>query len=422
MLEKFKTVLLTFLVVLSLIQSYYLGFNKPQPNPINEPEYVRSEMMGKSLTMNELLMPKDIVLHFGENQHTILYPEEYFTQLILETLQDVEMDSIRPMSIFALDQDALRRERMGMEVRFHVPVSPGMLQDVIRIRNDALPTGREVRFDTIWFLKDANEAIRVYLISEQGAYEVENVDMTVRQLERSVTFGEYRVRYETDDGKVYRPVESIQVGHRVKLPYTQYTSEQLRNSLFMDPGISRSIMQLNNTEIITDGKRGLEIDHTQHWMRYSDPVPPADAEPDVEMNLNSALQFVNENGGWNGEYKLLGLPEGFAQDFRFIQYFESLPIIPTNKAKFGVIEVTMSNGLATGYERSIINPDWSKVERSTAKLPGGEALARMLSEYALAAYIVDLFPAYEAIISETSIVLEPRWAAELTDGRLEFIR
>jgi regulatory protein YycH of two-component signal transduction system YycFG len=422
MLEKFKTVLLTFLVVLSLVQTYYIGFNKPKPKPINVPEYVRSEMMGKSLTMGDLLKPKDIVLHFGGDQHTVLYPQDYFTTLIMDTLRDVEMDSIRPISIYALNQNALRRERMGMEVRFHVPVSPGMVQDVIRIRNDALPTGREVRFDTIWFVRDVNEVIRVYLLADDSVYAVENVDMTVRQLERSVTFGEYRVRYETEDGKLYRPTQAIRIAPRVEVPYTQYTSEQLRNSLFMDPGISRSIMQLNNTEIITDGKRGLEIDHTRHWMRYSDPVPPADTEPAVETNLSSALQFVNENGGWNGEYKLYALPESFAQEFRFIQYFESLPIVPTDQAKFGMIEVTMSSGLATGYERSIINPDWDRVSRSAASLPGGDSLKRMLSQYALADFIVDLFPAYEPVIGETSIVLEPRWAVRLTDGRLDLLR
>ena len=421
MREKIKSVLLAVLVALSLFQSFMLAYNKPDPNPINDQDYVKSEMMGETLTMEDLLTPKDIVLHFGNSQHTVLYPGEYFFTLIMDNLESVELSEIQRMNPTKASLLNMRQEHPGMEVRFHVPVTPGMIRNTATIHHGLFELPQNLRFDTIWLMKDKDETVRAFLVSDEEVYMAANVTMSARDLERNVTFGQFRVKYTTDDGILYIPAEDISVAHRARFPYTTYTSEQLRNNLFVDPGISRSIIQRDNTEIITDGKRGLEIDHTSHWMNYSDPAAPADEEMDVESNLNSALQFVNENGGWNGDYLLYRLPEGFNQEYRFILYFEAAPILPTNPSRFGYIQVTMSNGLATGYERSIINPDWDKVERTTASLPGGEVLSQKLQSYGDRSLIRDLFPAYEAVIREDIIELVPKWAVERTDGYFDFL-
>jgi regulatory protein YycH of two-component signal transduction system YycFG len=271
-------------------------------------------------------------------------------------------------------------------------------------------------------MRNADAEVLAYLLSEDEAYVVENVELTLKQLEKHITFGQYRAPYSTADGEIYKPLEAVNVGHRVKLPYTQYTSEQLRNSLFVDPGRSRSILQRDNTETITDGKRGLEIDHTHFWMKYSDPVAPTDEDMDVDSNLSSALQFVNQNGGWSGTYRLESVPESFVQAYRFMQYFESLPIIPTEAVQLGYIQVTMTGGLATSYERSLLNPEWDRVERTSTELPGGAVLDLMLSQYPRRSMIADLFPAYEAVITEDHLELVPRWAVHLTSGAYDFLK
>jgi regulatory protein YycH of two-component signal transduction system YycFG len=422
MIEKLKTVLLSLLVVLSLIQSYLLAYNKPDPNPINQPEYVRSELTGKSLSIEDLTRPKDIVLHFGEDKHTILYPEEYFFTLVMGDLKKVELSSVKKVFGVGLNQERMRKDQLGLEVRFHVPILPSMVRQLFEIEDGSAAETPSVRFDRIWFTKSPNDELHAYLLSDTEVYEVENVDLTVKDLEKNITFGQYRAMYKTENGIFYTPLEAINIGHRVKLPYTQYTSEQLRNSLFVDPGRSRSILQRDNTETITDGKRGLEINHSNFWIKYSDPVAPTGEVMDVDSNLSSALQFVNQNGGWSGIYMLHRVPESFSQSFRFIQYFESLPIIPTESAKLGYIQVTMTGGVATSYERSLINPEWGRVERSLYQLPGGETLERMLEQYRQRAAIINLFPAYEAIIYQDNLELVPRWAVELPGGAYEFLK
>lgn len=425
MMGKFKTILLTLLVALSLVQSYLLAYNKPNPNPLNQPEYVRSDLNGDSLAMTDLIRPKDMVLHFGEDQHTLLYPEEYFFTLIMDDLKDVELSMIHSVERRILNLAKLRREQLGLEVRFHAPVLDNMTRDMFRVQDGAPVDAPPIRFDTLWILQEPDESLRAYLLSDEQVYIADSVDISLSELEKLITFGQYRPLYTIMDGNFYMPQESINVGHQVRLKFTEYTSEQLRNSLFVDPGSSRSIMQRDNNEIIEiimDGKRGLVIDHTQHWMSYSDPVAPTEVENDVDSNLSSALQFVNQNGGWNGAYMLNRLPVGFEQSYRFMQYFETLPIIPSEGSMLGYIQVTMTDGIATGYERSLINPEWDRVERSIAQLPGGQTLEQMLENYPRRTMVVDLFPAYQPTIDEDTVQLIPRWAVALSNGTYEFLK
>lgn len=420
MREKIKTAILALLVASSLLQSYMLVYNRPNLLPANPTEYVKADLKGEQKDIGQLIFPQDIVIHFGEEKHTMLYPNDTFYSMILERMREKPLYSVRELQLQNSEVERMRQETRGLEIRFKTGIPLSVLEDKLQLGSEALP--EQTRIKTFWLTAvPAEEKVNLLLLTDSGIYLAERFELSLKELNQFIQFGEHlHPPFRLLRGEIYIPDQPLKVAPIVRLDYELYTSEQLRNSLFVDPGISRSILQQDGTEIITDGKRGLHIDHKQNWINYSDPVAPMDSESDLEMHLSSAVQFINQHGGWNGKYVLSRLPMGYVQQIRFLQYYESLPIIATNEVQYGTIQVTMRRRMATGYERSLINIDPSSAEKTPYELHGGATLEAKLNRIGLDR-IVSVFPAYEPRITEDYIELVPRWAVEYAGERYEFV-
>lgn len=420
MKEKLKTLILAVLVVTSLLQSYMLAYNRPNLLPANPTEYIKADLKGEQKDIDQLLFPQDIVIHFGEERHTMLYPNDTFYTMILERISDKQLYTVREARLHYTELERLRQETKGIEIRYKTGIPYSILQKKLNLEAEIFAEG--TRIETFWFTASTTEEkVNLLILTNNGIYQADRVELSVKELDQFVQFGEHlHPAFKLLSGELYIPEESLKVAPRVRLSYELYTSEQLRNSLFVDPSISRSILQQDGTEIITDGKRGLHIDHRLNWINYSDPVAPMDSESDIETDLYSAVQFVNQHGGWNGKYMLSRLPTGFVQQIRFLQFYESLPIIAKPSAQYGYIQVTMRRRMATGYERSLINIESASAVKTAYELYGGVELEEKLQQLGLER-IVSVFPAYEPFISEEYIELIPRWAVEFPGERYEFV-
>lgn len=422
MIDKLKTGVLSFLVALSLFQTYLLAYNKPDILPVNPAEYIQTDLKGTTLELAQLVFPKDIVVHLGEGKHTLLYPEHLFYDKMMESISEKLFIEMRSVYEFNINTEKMRNAEIGLEFRFHTGLPFSSLQEMFLFEPtmDIL----DAKIDRIWISNTpGEEAVRALLFTENGMFRAEAVDFSAKELLHLVSFAEYLHEvqpYHTDNGNIYlpdTPVEAV----AMRFKYTVYTSEQLRNSLFVDPGISRSIMQQNGEEIIMDGKRGLQINHNEFWMNYFDPAAPVATEESLEMHLQAAIQFVNQHGGWNGTYALVEIPRETTNAFRFLQYLNSFPIVSTNQLRFGTIQVAMKQGVATGYERSLLLLERQSVDKQIVTLPGGDELKQMLRRYDPEA-LISVFPAYAPTIGDEGLLLTPRWAVELQDGHYELLR
>jgi regulatory protein YycH of two-component signal transduction system YycFG len=315
----------------------------------------------------------------------------------------------------------MKDERTGIEIRFRTLVPSSVLAD--RLNLDTAPE-EPLWLSRIWLFAETNSGVgrvRALFETEFGWREAGRLDISLPELTQYVNFGKYvHPPFSRIAADIYVPAEPLELSPAVKMRYTEYTPDQLRNSLFVNPGTSRSILQQDGMEIITDGKRGLQIDHRLKWMAYSDPAAPVEEPADLAVQLDSAVQFVNQHGGWNGRYLLDRLPKGTDTAFRFIQYYDSLPIYPQVGQQYGNIQVTMKQGTAVGYERSLIQPDERSVEITPYTLPGGERLMSRLSDVDLAS-VRSIHPVYKARITDDWIELTPAWAVEHGDGKVEIL-
>ncbi len=421
-METFKSYLLVFLISTSLFLSYQLAYSKPNIDPIIEPEYIETELIGEQLDLIDMIHPQHILLHTKEQRYTILQPDTSFYNMIYSKLKQRTFDGLREVNSADINWGQMKKEVDGIEINFGDGVPLTMLKSVIQIQGDMFFNSDYI--NRIWMMiTDNREEIRTFLFSASGliVYESTRVDLTVRDIEQFIRFGELLTSYQLMNDRFYVPNTPLDL-IEYRLEYNKYVPEQLKKSLFVDPSISHKLLDREGTEIITDGRRGITIYSEEEWISYSDSVTSVEFGNDVRENLLSAVQFVNRHGGWSGNYMVSHIPANRNQSFVFRQYFDSLPIISPVDQKFGYIKLVLQRGTVSSYERSLIHYDHQQeISRRLVSLPGGEELQSMLMNHEQVDRINSLQPVYLPIIKEDYLKLSPRWMIELTDGTYEFL-
>ncbi|WP_159888080.1 YycH family regulatory protein [Paenibacillus puerhi] len=428
MMEKLKTVALTLLVLLSLLQSYLLSYSYPQPEqPAMEAEYVKTEMFGSQASLDDMLFPDQLVVHLGNQQHTVLYPLDRQYTEIMNTVKQRNMDGLRKNSAVALgiDWDEVRAKRPGLEVRFRDGLPLQVLKRIIQLKED-VPMENDV-ITRIWIFAQTDNEVRTILFTDTAnvVYEVTKADYTTKDIEeRFVGAVGTHIPYKLFQSDIYIPQKPFPM-NAYTMGYSQLTVDQLKRTFFVDPALTRNLTERDGSEIYTDSKRGLQLKNGQHWMTYSDPVAPAtDTRIDYLGGLLTAVSFINQHGGWNGTYGVQRVPERFlpgSQAYVFRQYYGSFPVINPRDENIGFMKVTLQKDIVSGYERSTVSLDSRNLSRQDALLAGGEVLDALLQPYKDKSQIVSLFPAYRPVISEKTFELMPMWAVELYNGEYEFL-
>ncbi|NOU94732.1 hypothetical protein GC093_16110 [Paenibacillus sp. LMG 31456] len=431
MIEKLKSVILVLLVGLSLLQSYYLSYSSPKFDPLVQEEYVKTEPIGSQAVLEDLLFPDQVVLHLGNQQHTLLYPDTDPYKRVVENVRQRSLEGFRKTTpaVLGLNWDEIRNKQQGIEVRFRDGIPINVLQRVMQLKGE-LPPENDV-ITRIWiFTKDSKDDVRTLLFTDTSStmYEVVKSDISAKDIERFVSLEgilpkEEIVPYKLAGDDYYLPLKPVAFPV-VKIPFTQYTVDQLKRSFFVDPAITRKLSERDGSEIYTDTKRGLKLRNDQRWMTYTDPIAPVDSKEDLRDNLLSAVQFVNQHGGWNGKYSVYKVPQKLLpsnQAFVFRQYYKSLPIMNQRSDNIGFIKIVMQKGIVASYERSMIIPDLLKSSSKELTLSSGEILDAKLNQYSKKSSIISVFPGYRPMIGEQTMELVPVWTVELRDGTYEFL-
>ncbi|WP_150272673.1 YycH family regulatory protein [Paenibacillus tepidiphilus] len=418
MKEKIKSWLLALLVFGSLVESYYLIYRLPGSDSavMSESLYVKTDNMGPKQNVENLLYPERMVIHMGGDRHTLFYPGSAFYDLILNRIKGRGFESFQRRSVQDFDWNKIRRENSGIELSFGEGIPVTLLQRVMQLSPDSLFEGESI--NRIWIYNGKNDSkAHAVFFSTRGdiVYEAAKADLTVQDVQQHVDFGQNLTPYSVVNNNYYIPEIPLQL-LEVELPIGMYTIEQMQSNLFFDAGSTRYIPEKDGSKIYTDSKRSLQVDE-QNWMNYSDPAALPAGESTPATDALEAVDFVNEHGGWNGEYRLATAEED-RQDrsVAFQQYYGSYPIMSEPGLRYGVIHLELQQGTVSSYERSLIYMEEDKAVKTIVELPGGEELRTKISELKLALPIKDLTPAYLPGQKEDRLHLVPVWQITLSDG------
>lgn len=426
MMERFKSLALTVLILASLLQSYLLAYSSPKYEPVPQNDYVQTELLGKQTELNGLLFPDQIIIHLGNQQHSVLYPNSYNYNTLLDNIKQRTLEGLRKTTMYLanVNWEDVREKHQGVEIRFRNGIPMHVLQNLLQMKGE-IPQENDA-ITRVWiFANDNKEEVRTFLFTDtlSVGYEVVKADFTSKDIENYIAYADRMKLHKSYNGDYYLPLAAIKVtGYTLK--YTQFTAEQWKRSLFVDPGITRNLKERDGSEIYTDGKRGLQINKDEQWMNYSDPVAPIESKNDIKDNLLAGVQFVNQHGGWDGAYMLARTPlrQAFSdQTFVFRQYYDSFPILNGQSEGLGMIKLNVTKGIVSGYERSLIMLDETSVVRNEGILPGAAEVEERLKTYQRRSSIVSMFAAYKPKIKEQTVDLTPVWAIELRDGTFDFM-
>ncbi|WP_138494349.1 YycH family regulatory protein [Paenibacillus pinistramenti] len=425
MKETLKSAALALLIAASLVQSYFLIYRLPGTNPVvkTENDYVATENMGDELDVSRVIFPKQLVVHLGGNKHTVFYPDSTFYNLIFSRLQARQFDGFQRDVAQSRDWSKIRSEDEGIELEFGTGVPVSLLQKIMQIAPDPLFESESI--DRIFLYSAAGEdKVHVFFFSVQGdvVYEAAKADLTVQDLKQHVDFGRTWMPYTLVDNTYYVPEEPLEMVEGT-LGTGQYTVEQMQRSLFFDPSITRNIREKDGSEIYTDSKRSLQVRQNQNWINYTDPAVPAAGEDNLGKNGLSAVDFVNQHGGFSGTYRMeLGEETDGKQTVQFQQYYSSFPIIDVPEFHYGVMKLEMQQGTTTVYERSLIYLKTDNQSKKMVQLPYGQALKDKIAAAAGGGTIKELYPGYRPSLGESGMTLTPVWVLEMEDGTVQVLK
>ncbi|WP_054025732.1 YycH family regulatory protein [Bacillus sp. FJAT-28004] len=426
MKEKIKTTTLILLVVLSLLQSYLLAYSMPGLGATvrSDQDYVNAEPIGKATSVESVIFPEALVIHLGGNKHTIIYPGTQFYDMILnQRIQGREFKGFQRSPSDVLNWEEIRRNDIGIELRFDNGIPVELLQKLLKLEGDLLFLNETI--DRIWIFKTTGtEEIRTFFFSADGemVYESVRADLTVRDVQDYVGFGQFQPKYSMTSDGLYIPLAPIQSTEMV-FPYETYSPDLMKRSLFFDPSTTRAIEDRGGSQIYTDGKRGLQVEQNGKWISYTDPSAPQITENLLSDNVYASVDFVNWHGGWDGTHRFVNaMPGGEGKDIRFKQYIEQYPVMDTKPFHYGYMKLRLQQGVVTEYSRSLITLGQRSESRSVRWLSGGEELEQTLSNYDRRSEVTALFPALQATpIDEGRLRFIPVWAVRLKDGTEEIL-
>ncbi|WP_219834652.1 YycH family regulatory protein [Paenibacillus sp. R14(2021)] len=423
MMDKMKTWVLTALVMMSLIQSYLLAYSMPGLGVTTSPQqgYVKAEPIGDEEKVENVIFPEDMVLHLGKEKHTVLYPASNFYNLIFGKIKSREFKGFQRSIASIVDWDEIRDRDQGLELRFGSGVPVELLSKVLKLEGDSLFMNDVV--NRIWIYKSSDrDEVRTYFFSSDNVsvYESVKADLTAQDVQMYVGYGEYQVNYKRVSPDIYLPEGPVETMSSI-VGYDSYTPEQMQSYLFFDPGVTRAISDRNGSQIYTDGKRGLQVEQNGRWISYTNPASVQGQDDSESQNVYTAVQFVNQHGGWDGMHRFehAGILED-PQVLRFQQYYGSYPIIPMNPFLFGNMKLRLQQGTVSEYERSMLTLKKKPDQRTVEWLPGGAMLANAYAHYARRTEVKAVYPALLAMPGkDKTLQLHPIWAVRLSDDSEE---
>lgn len=419
MKEKLKSILLVLLVASSLVESYYLMYRLPGADSIikTATNYIKTDDMGPESNVESLIYPDKMVIHMGEDKHTIFYPNSTFYNLIFSLLEGRSFDSFERRSIENIDLAEIRSKNPGIELTFGSGVPVTLLQRVMQIQPDSLFQAEQIDRILIYNVNNESKAHALFFSTEGGVvYEAGKADLTVQDIQQHVNFGLTWTPYTSQDGTYYIPETEVEMVEGT-VGVGVYTTEQMQRSLFFDPSITRNIREKDGSEIYTDSKRSLQVRQEQKWMNYTDPAALPAGESNVDKEVLAAVDFVNQHGGWNGDYRLSLAGGGLDKNkVIFQQYYGTYPILEKPQFQYGAIKLDLNQGTVSAYERSLIYIKLEEQNKQMKMLSGGDDLKAKLKVVSEQSAIVDLYPAYLPTRTEENLRLTPVWAVKLRSG------
>jgi regulatory protein YycH of two-component signal transduction system YycFG len=417
MIERIKSVLLIFLVVLSLYLTYQLWYGKHPAELIVEDIYEQIEVE-RPRQLEQIISPSQIAV-FEEEMFYLLRENESAYEVLWDELSVLLQNSDPD-----LDQEgsSLPPEKEPCYTYYFDPLLP--VGEETPWLNSALPmliNKIEIHCfeESLWLSITEDSEEEIYLIIKEGPYEqfmetVSSINLSSKLAQVFIT--ESLVTDLT--GRQIRVVRPIYLSQEpVYLDDLAVRTEQLDRELllktfFVDYSLARIIEERDGGVIYTDGDKGLRLTYT--GLLFSNPqIENGQSTFSYNTALLAGGNYLSYHGGWPvglrlEEVKMIRRARTSYYSTEWLMYHEGLPLF-TNQATRAIFN---DLGLVS-YTRSVFNvvSTTDSSEKFFPAAPWTEALISALN------YFEERFPGFNAELSLEAMSLGYAIAGSATSMR-----
>ncbi len=376
MIEKFKSGLLAFLVLTSLIFSYTLWYGAP-PYEFSKPITSERIHFSNPRSLSELIMPYRVVFSQEEGLYHVFAPGQELYQTAVSIFRSTLLTAgLEPAT---REEWLAAQEEAGLRLDFRYPYP---LKVVDRPEMPALNTTSyyiSLRGSDAWLMTLAGDCYRVNLTASR-------LDL-LRRFSDAQDLTVYRLADNSDlppevnatfIGDIFLPLQDI------SLPVRQWEQEtldleRLLRVFFIDMSLVRRIEEKDGAVIYTDGQKGVRV-YPAGAVEYT-MAGGRGGLLSGEQALSMAGEIIALYGGWTADL-FAWVPPGFdtpqsRHQLLFVPYVEGRPLI----SSVGGISLSVTERGAHSYFRNLVLPV-AELQGANTVIPASLAL-QLAIEYAV---------------------------------------
>jgi regulatory protein YycH of two-component signal transduction system YycFG len=411
--ETVKTWMLTLLVLLSVVLSFKLWYSIPVYEPVDSPSYVGEAVWGPGKTVAQVLQPVQIRVHLGDGRHTVVSPDSEMYRQLFELLRKADVSAFAPVSWSDALWESIVSKR-SVEYDYGMEVQAQYLVQTL-----SLPSGlfSSLKARTLYLFYDPEGNLRLLLKGDAAAYwsKVQLPEDLLQQTWNQASKQPMYAMYGKENQAFYLPMAGM------KIPSDTYernafNTSQLMSSFFVDPTLTRRIVERNGSVIVTDGSRGVQFSTAAKTVDYTNPGADGHlSEEETDHSLEKAIEFVNDHGGMSGTYRVSdgAKQKDITSSYLFQRYINGLPL----RDPYFSIRVKMRGNTVFELIRPIVYLG-SSVKREEVEILSGPRLLEALQKRGIqAAAIRDACLSYvPESVEKDRLRLRPVWWIERRDG------
>lgn len=309
-IEHIKSIILLFLVILSLILTFLIWTYTPNLQIIEESQ-VNQLMVGKQKKLYEVIKPyRILVRENGEWTGTVGSStiNDITEQMISWKGSELVFNEMN-LSNQQLNEFLRTDNRMTFFYSEEIPLK--VFQFIIPLTEDELPEATFDRLVIDWNDVSRN-SITIYFLSEQHR-TLYSTEMKIYEnyfnsavLQTLKDLKVYEEIERSNKLSLYVPSEEIELNQ-----YTYYIDEiqpdTFRDILFYDPAIVRKNVDSQDSLKYTDGMTLMTVDIKYRNLNYVNPSSESMIELPSSRLLMDSFEFINDHGGFTGDYRLISM-------------------------------------------------------------------------------------------------------------------
>jgi len=342
MREQWKTLLLSVLVLLSFLLSLGIWSSTPQYESVDAPQFASTVITDPShqRTLGEVTHPRSLILHFGGDKHTAVFPGQSGYGQGMDVLRQANFFDLRLESEFGeAEWQKMIKEERGLEVDFGTDMPASILETagVLKFTSHYDPT---MQVKTLYlFNGQAGEADLRALFYGSVERKMYSARVILPRQPYATLFDSltnltpYQMFGQSLHRHFYLPQGRMKVP-QYAVELTEPEQEKgVMEAFFVDQSLIRQVLVRDGSEILTDGIRVVESKDNILTYRNITPSSQLIRKTEVDVGISKALAFANEHGGFLMEPVVLYEPplsrnsNGEGHTFQFRPYVGGTPLV-----------------------------------------------------------------------------------------------